>query len=164
MKKLSDILANGDSETIRRLWSSSGVAQETGLLPPGTYEALIIAGELFASRINETPGYKLTFQVVVPVNYAGRQFWHDCWFTSKAMPNSKRDLAKLGVTDFAQLENPLPVGIRCRVELGLQPDGNGNKQNRVRSFEVIAFDEPKPDASARTDSPKDQEGASDVEF
>jgi len=164
LKKLSDILPDGQANAIQQLFNTSKVARETGPLPPGTFEAHIIAGEAVVGRTNATPGYKLTFQVIEPVKYAGRKFWLDCWFTPKAMPQSKRDLGKLGVTDFAQLENPLPVGIRCRVELGLQPDGNGNKQNRVWSFEVIAFDEPKPDASAPTDSPKYQEGASDVEF
>ena len=38
---------------------------------------------------------------------------------------AKRDLGKLGVTEIEQLEQPLPLGIRCSVKLALRRDDDG---------------------------------------
>ena len=71
-----------------------------------------MTGELASSKSKATPGYKLTFKVV-DGEHAGRQFWHDCWLTAAALPQTKRDLAKIGVTSLEQLEKPLPRFIRA---------------------------------------------------
>jgi hypothetical protein len=165
--RLTDILHNGDGGSIRDLWNTTEAAGEMGPLPPGEYTAHIVGGELETSRTNSTPGYKLTFRVIEPVEFEGRQFWHDCWLTPAALPQTKRDLGKLGVTSLEQLESPLPKGIRCRVKLALRRDDDGNERNRVRTLEVIGIDEPKPDAFAPADAdtlPTDQEVADDVAF
>jgi hypothetical protein len=139
--RLSDILANGDGgEDMKRLWESTEAAGDFAPLPPGEYVAHVVAGELSASRTNATPSYKLTFKVIEGSS-AGRQFWHDCWLTPAALPQSKRDLGKLGVASLDQLEKPLPRGIRCKVKLVLRRDDEGTERNRVRSFEVIGIDE-----------------------
>jgi hypothetical protein len=127
-----------------------------GTLPAGEYVAHVIAGTLEASRTNATPGYKLTFRVLEPTAFAGRQFWHDCWLTPAALPQSKRDLGKLGVVSLEQLEAPLPRGIRCKVKLALRKDDDGNERNRLRSFEVVGIDPPEQDAFA-----PETEGATD---
>jgi hypothetical protein len=165
--RLSNILANGTGREIRDLWNATEAAGEMGPLPQGEYVAHVISGELESSRTNSTPGYKLTFRVVEPAEYAGRQFWHDCWLTPAALPQTKRDLGKLGVTSLDQLEQPLPKGIRCRVKLALRRDDEGNERNRVRTFEVIGIDEQKPDAFAPAEVdivPTDQEGAGNEPF
>jgi hypothetical protein len=162
--RLSDILANGSGGSIRDIWNNTEAAGEMGPLPPGEYTAQIIAGDLETSRINSTPGYKLTFRVVEPVVFAGRQFWHDCWLTAAALPQTKRDLGKLGVTSLEQLDNPLPKGIRCRCKLALRRDDNGNERNRVRSFEVIGIDAPTADAFAPIDELTKNGDADDVAF
>jgi len=151
---LSDILAagGGSGDDFRDLWNNTEAAGEMGPLPPGEYLADIISGELEASRTKATPGYKLVFSVVEPVEFAGRRFWHDCWLTAAALPQTKRDLAKIGVTSLDQLERPLPARIRCRVKLALRRDDDGNERNRVRSFEVVGIVEPERDAFAPTDA------------
>lgn len=147
---LSDILANGgDGGNIRDLWDATEAAGEMGPLPPGEYIAHIIGGELEASRTNSTPGYKLTFSVIEG-DYTGRRFWLDCWLTPAALPQTKRDLAKLGVTSLEQLEKPLPRGIRCKCKLALRKDDNGDERNRVRTFEVVGIDKPEVDPFAPT--------------
>jgi hypothetical protein len=55
---------------------------------------------------------------------------------------AKRDLAKLGVTALEQLEQPIPQGIRCKVQVVLRRDDDKTERNRVRSFEVIGVDQP----------------------
>lgn len=146
--RLSDILHNaGNADDLKQLWNNTEAAGELAPLPPGEYVAHIVGGSLESSRTNATPGYKLTFRVCEgPAE--GRQFWHDCWLTPAALPQSKRDLGKLGVASLEQLETPLPRGIRCKVKLALRRDDDGNERNRVRSFEVVGIDEPERDAFA----------------
>jgi hypothetical protein len=145
--RLSDILAAGGGGDIGDIWDSTEAAGEMGPLPPGEYIAHIVGGELESSRTNSTPGYKLTFKVIEG-DYAGRLFWHDCWLTAAALPQTKRDLGKLGVTSLPQLERPLPKFIRCRCKLALRKDDNGDERNRLKSFEVVGIDTPESDPFA----------------
>ena len=151
-RKLSDILSNGSGNSIRDLWRNTEAAGELDVLPAGEYVAHIVSGDLQASRTNSTPGYKLTFKICEGP-HTGRQFWHDCWLTPAALPQTKRDLQKLGVTDLDQLERPLPRGIRCRCKLALRQDDDGNTYNRVRTFSVVGIDAPEADAFAPANEP-----------
>ena len=91
---------------------------------------------------------------VLEGEYKGRRFWHDIYLTEAALPMAKRDLAKLGVTTLAQLESPLPQGIRCKVKLALRRDDDGTEYNRVRTFTVEGIDPPEQDAFAPIDAPQ----------
>jgi len=135
---LSDIV-NGGADSLRSQWERTQAAADFAPLPAGTYIARVVSGELFTSRTNATPGYKLCFRVL-DGEHAGRQVWHDLWLTPAALPMTKRDLAKLGVTSVEQLEAPIPPGIRCRVKLALRRDDDGTEYNRVRSFDVLGID------------------------
>ena len=141
--KLSDIL-QGTLEGLKSAWNNTEAAEDFAPIPAGTYDARLIDGELCQSS-HETPGYKLTFEIV-DGEHAGRRFWHDLWLTPAAMPMTKRDLAKLGVTDFAELEKPLPTVLRVKLHVAVRRDDDGNVFNRVRSFEVLGIDEPEKDA------------------
>lgn len=151
-KSLSDILRNGDRESLARAWGETQAAEDFVPLPSGEYVARIVGGELFTSRTKGTAGYKLAFRVLDGA-HAGRQFWHDVWLTPAALPMAKRDLSKLGVTALDQLERPLPPGIRCRVMLALRRDDDGTEYNRLRAFEVLGIDEPERDPFAPADPP-----------
>jgi hypothetical protein len=164
--RLSDILANGgDADDMKRLWESTEAAGELAPLPAGEYVAHVVGGELSASRTNSTPGYKLTFRVCEGT-FEGRQFWHDCWLTPAALPQSKRDLGKLGVTSLEQLEQPLPRGIRCKVKLALRRDDDGTERNRVRTFEVVGIDPPDVDpfAPSNESEPAPTKGGGNASF
>lgn len=147
MGRLGDILLNGQADAIRQAWDSTEAAGELAPLPPGEYLAHIIDGRLETSRTNSTPGYTMTFRVCEG-EYIGRQFWHDLWLTPAALPMTKRDLAKIGVTSLDQLENPLPRGIRCRCKLVLRRADDGAEFNQVRGFAVVGIDPPETDAFA----------------
>jgi hypothetical protein len=149
--KLTDIL-NGEFDSLRNAWQNTEAAGDFSNepIPAGTYEARLMDGELFQSR-HGTPGYKLTFEIAEgdpdagSGKYAGRRCWHDLWLTPAAMPMTKRDLAKLGVSDFAQLERPLPAVLRVKLRLAVRRDDDGNTYNRVKRFDVLGIDEPEKD-------------------
>ena len=145
MGRLSDILQNGDADRLRRSWETSQAAKDFAPLPSGEYLADVTKGELETSRSNRTPGYKMEF-TVCDGEHTGRKVWHDCWLTEAAMPQTKRDMMKLGVTSLDQLERPLPPGIRCKLRVAVRRDDNGNECNRVKSFDVVAITPPKADA------------------
>ncbi len=152
--KLSDILAANDRDRLAKAWEKTEAAKDFTALPRGEYIAHVVDGQLTEARTTGTPGYKLTFEVIEG-EFIGRRFWHDLWLTEAALPMAKRDLLKLGITQQAQLDNPLPKGIRCRVKLALRTDDDGQQYNRVRSFEVIGIDKPEVDPFA----PKEPETA-----
>jgi hypothetical protein len=139
-RKLSEVLRGEDRALLQRAWSETQAAEDFGVLPAGEYVARIIEGQLATSR-NGKPEYQLTFQVLEG-EYKGRRFWHHLYLTAAALPMTKRDLTKLGVTSPDQLDTPLQPRIRCRVQLAVRRDDDKNQSNRVRSFEVIGIDEP----------------------
>ena len=144
-KKLTDIL-NGNGGSFKSVWDTTAAANEMGPLPAGEYLCRTLAGELFQSK-GGTPGYKLTLEVVEG-DYTGRRCWHDFWLSPAALPMSKRDLAKLGITSPDQLERPLPAVFRLLVKLTLRKDDNGNEQNKVARFELAGVEPPEPFAPA----------------
>ena len=133
-KSLADILRTDQRESLASAWNSVKAAEEFAPLPGGEYVARVESGELFASKENETPGYKLKFRVLEG-EHAGRLFWHDLWLTKAAIAMTKRNLFKLGVTSPDQLDRPLPQGIVCRVKLALpaQKTIDGNSIGFVHS-------------------------------
>ncbi len=147
MRKLSEILRQAKTSSgIESLWGSTKAASDYGTIPPGEYTADIVAGEAIEGRTNGTPGYQLTF-VVADGEFSGRRFWLDLWLTEKALPQAKRDLAKIGVTELAQLDKPLPAVFRCTVKLGLRRDDD-YEVNHVRRFEVLEAIRREPDVFA----------------
>jgi len=137
-RRLTDILNNGNGTSLTEAWDRTVPAQDFQPLPAGTYSARVVAAELFNAQ-SGTPGYKLAFKVL-DGEHAGRHFWHDIWLTPPALPMAKRDLGKLGITHIEQLEQPLPLGIRCQVKLALRREDDGAEYNRVRRFDVVGID------------------------
>jgi hypothetical protein len=154
-KKLADILQlDGGRDTLKQVWDQTEAASDFTPLPAGDYTCRVQSGEPFNAPKKGTPGYKLTFEVTEG-EHAGRRVWHDLWLTGPALPMTKRDLAKLGVTRLEQLDQPLPVGILVRVKLALRRDDDGNEHNKVRSFESIGI-EPGDTYAPAEDAPADK--------
>lgn len=158
MGRLSDIL-NGSGGNFDSVWNSTAAAGEFGPLPPGEYECDVSRGELESSRSKGTPGYKIEF-VVRDGEFKGRKLWLDCWLTPAALPATKRDLGKLGITSPDQLERPLPRGIVASVKAALRRDDDGTERNRVQRFDVLRIETPEADPFAPGDAaaPPDETG------
>lgn len=145
-RKLRDML-NGNGDSFANAWAATKAADDYGTpLPAGEYVAQIVDGQLTTAKAG-TPAYKLIFRILKG-EHAGRRFWLDLWLTPAAMPMTKRDLLKIGVTDLDALELPLRRGVRCRVRLALRRDDDGNEANRVQSFEVVDIGAAESDAFA----------------
>jgi Protein of unknown function (DUF669) len=145
-KKLADILANADREKLGRVWDSTKAADDLKPLPNGEYRCNVASGELFNAR-SGTPGYKLKL-VVLEGEHAGRVLWHDLWITDAALPMTKRDLGKLGITEHEQMERPLPEGIIVQAKVAFCTDDDGTEYNRVRRLNVVAIEPPEPEPFA----------------
>jgi hypothetical protein len=155
-KRLSDILqGSADRDRLSKLWKTTAAAEEFAPLPGGEYTFRILTGELFTSK-NSTPGYKLTLEVTEG-EFEGRHIWCDFWLTPAALPMTKRDLAKIGVTNLDQLDQEVPHGILIRGKLALRKDNDGNEHNRLVRFEFAgkekgdAFEPPAEDGDAPED-------------
>jgi len=154
-KSLSDILGGDNAARLQVSWDEAEVAADLKPLPSGEYTARVLSGELFNAR-SGTPGYKLTMEVTEG-EHAGRKLWHDVWLTPPAMPMTKRDLGKLGITDFDQLDSPLPAGMLVRVKVALRRDEDGTEFNRVKTFDFIGVEkgdafEPEPNDTSEADT------------
>lgn len=129
----------GDLES---LWNSAEAAPELRPLPAGKYDCRVYGIELFKARRNATPGVKITF-AIADGQFANRRLWLDLWLTPAAIGQTKRELAKLGITELAQIERPNPAAIRrirCQVAATLRKGDDGTEFNAVRSFAVTGID------------------------
>jgi hypothetical protein len=158
-KSLSEILHAGSNagNWIQNDWNAVAPAPEFAPLPPGKYIAHLV-DKAFDTSSRGTPGVKLTF-AVVEGEHKGRKLWYDIWLTDAAAPQARRDLAKLGITNKAQLEFALSTDerIRCELRVVTWKGDDGDTFNVVRSFEAIGLDDvprdpfaPPADTSAPT--------------
>ncbi len=147
MKKLADILAGHDNE-LRNQWNTTEAAGEFAPIPAGTYKCHVAAVELFNAKTG-TPGVKIMFDVC-DGEFIGRRIFHDLWLTPAALPQTKRDCAKLGLDTLDKLEsaNVPPGCIKCDVKVTLRRSDDGAEYNRVQRFDVVSVDEPQADPFA----------------
>lgn len=157
-RKLSDILTTDNRQTLANEWNNTETGIQSIPLPVGTYEAQLENGELFRSTGNGTPGYKLRFRVLSG-EYADRTLWCDLWLTRHALPYTKRALSQFRITDLEQLNNPLPRGICCRVNVTCRTGDDGRRFNYVQSFDVTKIDPPLPEPFAPIPAVPPTEGA-----
>src|SRR5262249_11294629 len=118
-KRLSDILragnGGGGADWINDNWGDIPPAPDFGTpVPRGHYITHVLEGALFEAGTG-TPGYKVTHEIIEG-EHTGRRLWQDIWLSGAAKRGAVRDLAKLGIRDKQQLEQPIPLRrIRCKV-------------------------------------------------
>jgi hypothetical protein len=134
-RSLVDVLNGTSRDELARQFAEAEAAGDMVTLPRGTYRCRVTDGELVTSK-GGTPGYTLTF-AVDDGEHKGRKLWHTAWLTPAALPMSKRDLGRLGITSLDMLDRPLPAGFVCDVKVVLRVDDDGVERNRVVSFNVV---------------------------
>jgi hypothetical protein len=137
--RLAELLGGAGLGDLSAQYASTEAAAERELLPPGKYLCRVARGELGKASTG-TPRYLLRFEVIEGP-HAGRFIYHDVWLTPAALPQAKRDLAKLGVQALSQLESPVPPGIVCEVAVVIRSSDGGDQRNSVRRFDFIRRDE-----------------------
>jgi hypothetical protein len=160
MGKLSDIL-NGGGANFNDRWNSTEAAGEFRPVPRGTFVCHATRGELSKTEKKETPYYGIEF-TIIEGPFKGRKLFHDCWLTDAALPGTKRDLLKLGITSPEMMERPLPRWIRCKVEVVIRKDDDGIERNKIRAFEVIGLDQPEIDPFVPKGDADDPSGNGDT--
>jgi hypothetical protein len=154
-KSLVDVLNGTARDELARQYDETEAAGDMVPLPRGTYRCRLTDGELVTSK-NGTPGYQLVF-AVDDAEHKGRRLWHTAWLTPAALPMSKRDLGRLGVTSLDQLDRPLPAVFVCDVKVALRVDDDGVERNRVVSFTVVgALTDPTADDDFASPLPADE--------
>jgi hypothetical protein len=152
-KSLSEILPKADRDRLAAAWDATKPADDLGLLPAGEYRCRILDGGLSPAKTG-TLGYKVTFEIIDGA-HTGRRIWYDIWLTPAAMGIAKRELARIGITDFNQLDRPLPSGILATVKLDVRKEDDGTERNRVTTFRVTGIEAAEPDPFAPDAGPDD---------
>lgn len=138
--RLADLLGTAGLGDLSDQFATTEAAAERETLPPGKYLCRVARGELGTSRNTGTPRYSLRLEVIEGP-HAGHAVYHDCWLTPAALPQAKRDLAKLGVQSLSQLERPLPPGIIVEAHVVIRTSDGGDSRNAVKRFAFIRHDE-----------------------
>ena len=117
-------------------------APEFTVLPPGVYKARVLRGEYKTTK-DGAEAYRILFEVVEGP-YEGQIVGRTWTFGAKALPYTKRDLTKLGLSTKVQLLSPFPeFGHDYIVQLVVvrRCDDNGTEWNDVKRIEVIDIEE-----------------------
>lgn len=135
------------ADNVRALFDSMAAAPAVpDAIPRGKYEADWIEVKEDESS-KGTPRIVLIFEIIEG-DFAGRKVWLDLYLTAKAMPQTKRKLAKLGIENYEDWRRPVPHWIRCTLRVVVETSNDGKQRNKIENFEVIAFDEETPDPFA----------------
>lgn len=116
-------------------------------VPVGEYLAYVIAIEKGYFGQNETPCCDINFAIKDDPN-EGKIVRRRLWGTKNAAKITRSELAKLGITESSQLEQPIPKGIVARITV-VQGDKFTNDETMVSRWEVVDVD---PEASESTTS------------
>lgn len=132
LDRLAAMYGGDEITDLAQQFDAAEAASDSAAIPAGKYRCLAVSGELHKSR-GGTPGYRVTF-CIDEGEHRGVRLRLDCWLTPAAMPMSKRDLVKLGVS---RLDTPFPQGHVAEVTVVKYADDDGIERNRIRSFAVV---------------------------
>jgi hypothetical protein len=104
---------------------------------------------------NQTKVCKVTFETVLPDQYAGKRIWHDFWLTDANLKYLKRDLITLGwlnpdgslpqgklLSQLMSADNQSLIGLGAEVTVGQEPYSIVNQdtgQEEMRIKNTIKF-------------------------
>lgn len=146
--------AQEPNDVAERFDSTEAAPTLPDLVPKGEYEV-----EWRSIKQNQNTNGKpravLMFEIVAG-EFTGKRIWYDLYLTPAATPRSKRELEKLGITKFEEIQGPVPHWLRCSLRVVVETGDDRKQRNKIADFKVIRFDEEPPEPFA----PKCEGGAS----
>lgn len=121
-------------DELEELFNAAEAAPEWTPLPRGRYEVVPVRGEFFEASTG-TRGYTISFEVTAGA-HAGHRLYLRLWFTPSAVGRAKRLLLALGITNYAQLREPVPQ-CRLQADVVLRRDDSGRESNEVRALRPL---------------------------
>ena len=131
MTSLNDLLNND----LRTAFDNTTAADDFQPLPNGAYE-MEVASIVQAESKTGKPKCVVKWRAI-DGEYVGRFVWQDLWLTPAALPMAKRELKKLGITQFADIGKPLPTDRVYRVQVVVRVRDGGANHNEVKRFDYL---------------------------
>jgi hypothetical protein len=121
---------------LRDAWNQAAAAPEFKPIPADEYTCRVTETTVEESRTNQTPCVKIAFEVSEG-EFRGRKLWHRVWLTTSAMSITKRELGKLGISEFDEVGRPLRHELVCRVRVAIRRGDDQREFNHVTRFAVV---------------------------
>jgi hypothetical protein len=161
--RLADVIGDDVRESLARAWDETQAAASFDVIPKGHHLLEAVAGNVDKSS-QGTPSYCVRFRVVTPGSpQCGRLIFHRFYLTKAALPMSKRDLATLGITTLAQLDQTLPQGLRVEADVIVRTLDDGRQTNELRHFKTAPPAGPDPFAPTQDEEPETSEQSVETE-
>lgn len=132
-KNLVSLLGDSKASEVMKLFDQAQAAGEARSIPEGAYRLRVDKVDFHAAK-NGTASVRLSL-VVDEGELKGSRIWHQLWLTQAAMEYTKRDLAKLGITNLNDLS--IHPGTVIAASVKTEADDNGGERSRVQSFDVV---------------------------
>jgi len=111
---------------------------ESADVSPGTYTGTLEVSHVVRSVRTGNVGIT-AYWAVADVFGRTCHVWRTFWLSAAALPHTKRELRRFGVRTLEDLdrEEPLPVGLRCRLTVKHVVDRDGCRETRIVSCVVL---------------------------
>lgn len=107
-------------------------------VPLGTYSGTLIDSRVVQTNRKGTVG--VTLYWTVHGDGWSERVWKTLWLSPAALPRSKAELARLGVSSLEDLDRDPPVdpGVACRLEIANVRHSEGGVVRSVVRWEVLS--------------------------
>jgi len=112
---------------------------ESADFSPGIYIGTLEASRVVRSVQTGNVGVTAYWTVTDVFGRACRA-WRTFWLSAAARPHTKRELRQFGIRTLDDLdrEDPLPVGLRCRLTVKQVLDSEGFRETRIIRCVVLS--------------------------
>lgn len=137
---------DGDDKNLESLWNSSQPAPDDEPVPRGNYLTKIVEGK--RGQANNGTKFYQTKHIIQDGDRTGQAVFQKYWLTNNAMPRTRRELAKHGITSFEQLDSPLPAELVCETRIVIEESDDGYRSNKIVRLKVVRVEEKRADPFA----------------
>ena len=131
----NSIPAGPDHSGLAAAFDTTTPAESPEPVPAGEYPVRAVDARLGENR-RGTPQYVMRLEIA-DGEHAGRRLVWRAYLSPAALPHSKRDLARLGLGTYGQLETGAVPGGLLMARVALRKDDSGTAFNEVRALEPV---------------------------